>query len=429
MKNNLKILICAMFVFSLSASVSVAAPGGYIYTEKGIINYSQSPIFDLGGVFDVSDASAFNHISVTVTPLYTESSPYDIPTTGLVGWWRFDDGAGTRVRDFSGNGNNGTVNGEMLWVPGKYNTAGQFNGINTSVVIGDVLDVGTGSMTVVCEFNTTSYTYDSVHGGALVNKKMTNTPLDVGYYIHYNQGGIKVRLSDGVGSLDMESLRRNLGDGKNHQVCVIFDRSSGYASIYIDGILDSQTSIETITGDVDSGTTLSIGSMGTFSRCQFNGIIDNVIMYNRTLSDTEIKQLYYDSLRNVQFKTDNSAEYSDAIDSGTVEVPFTKNESAITSLIAYVPDSVEIGGVTVNDYTSSVTPFSIEAKVYYVDNTNPIWATALGMIFASLIIALASLALGAVREKVTSDMIVGAASSLIILLIVLIIGAIILNAF
>ncbi len=262
MKNNLKILICAMFVFSLSASVSVAAPGGYIYTEKGIINYSQSPIFDLGGVFDISDASAFKSISVTVTPLYTESSPYDIPTTGLVGWWRFDDGAGTRVRDFSGNGNNGTVNGEMLWVPGKYNTAGQFNGINTSVVIGDVLDVGTGSMTVVCEFNTTSYTYDTVHGGALVNKKTTNNPLDVGYYIHYNQGGIKVRLSDGVGSLDMESLRRNLGDGKNHQVCVIFDRSSGYASIYIDGMLDSQTSIETITGDVDTSTTLSIGSMG-----------------------------------------------------------------------------------------------------------------------------------------------------------------------
>lgn len=428
MKNNLKILICAMFVFSLSASVSVAAPGGYIYTEKGIINYSQSPIFDLGGVFDVSNASAFNHISVTVTPLYTESSPYDIPTTGLVGWWRFDEGAGTLVSDFSGNENDGTVKGGMLWVPGKYNTAGQFDGIDASVIIGDVLDVGTGSMTVVCEFNTTSYTYDSVHGGALVNKKMTNTPLDVGYYIHYNQGGIKVRLSDGVGSLDMESLRRNLGDGKNHQVCVIFDRSSGYASIYIDGILDSQTSIETITGDVDSGTTLSIGSMGTFSR-RFNGIIDNVIMYNRTLSDTEIKQLYYDSLRNVQFKTDNSAEYSDAIDSGTVEVPFTKNKSTITSLIAYVPDSVEIGGVTVNDYTSSVTPFSIEAKVYYVDNTNPIWATALGMIFASLIIALASLALGAVREKVTSDMIVGAASSLIILLIVLIIGAIILNAF
>lgn len=428
MKNNLKILICAMFVFSLFASVSVAAPGGYIgtYTETGIINYSQSQIFNLGGVFDVCDASAFNSISVTVTPLYTESSPYDIPTP--VGWWRFDEGAGTLVRDFSGNENDGTVKGEMLWVPGKYNTAGQFNGINTSVVIGDVLDVGTGSMTVVCEFNTTSYTYDTVHGGALVNKKTTNNPLDVGYYIHYNQGGIKVRLSDGVGSLDMESVRRNLGDGKNHQVCVIFDRSSGYASIYIDGILDSQTSIETITGDVDTSTTLSIGSMGTYSR-RFNGIIDNVIIYNRTLSDTEIKQLYYDSLRDVQFRTDNCAEYSDAIDSGTVEVPFTKNESTITSLIAYVPDSVEIGGVTVNDYTSSVTPFSIEAKVYYVDNTNPFWAMALGMIFASLIIALASLALGAVREKVTSDMIVGAASSLIILLIVLIIGAIILSAF
>ncbi|MCH8121327.1 MAG: hypothetical protein IIC00_16575, partial [Planctomycetes bacterium] len=29
----------------------------------------------------------------------------------LVGWWKFDDGSGTIAKDSSGNGNDGTLNG------------------------------------------------------------------------------------------------------------------------------------------------------------------------------------------------------------------------------------------------------------------------------------------------------------------------------
>jgi len=42
------------------------------------------------------------------------------PTSGLVGYWNFDEGSGTMVTDSSGNGNNGTA---RLGLPGKWEMA------------------------------------------------------------------------------------------------------------------------------------------------------------------------------------------------------------------------------------------------------------------------------------------------------------------
>jgi hypothetical protein len=48
-------------------------------------------------------------------------------TTGLVGWWKMDEGTSTIAHDFSGKGNNGTLmtTGSILpqWVTGKIGSA------------------------------------------------------------------------------------------------------------------------------------------------------------------------------------------------------------------------------------------------------------------------------------------------------------------
>ena len=40
-----------------------------------------------------------------------------------VAWWKFDDGAGTTAADSSGNGYDGTVNGNATWAEGKHGSA------------------------------------------------------------------------------------------------------------------------------------------------------------------------------------------------------------------------------------------------------------------------------------------------------------------
>ncbi len=53
-----------------------------------------------------------------------------IPITdpNLVGWWKFEAGAGTMVLDFSGHGNHGTIVDNVQWVPGQFNLALEFLG-------------------------------------------------------------------------------------------------------------------------------------------------------------------------------------------------------------------------------------------------------------------------------------------------------------
>ena len=45
-----------------------------------------------------------------------------------VGWWKFDDGAGTVALDSSGNGNHGTIFGDPQWIAGQLDGALQLDG-------------------------------------------------------------------------------------------------------------------------------------------------------------------------------------------------------------------------------------------------------------------------------------------------------------
>ena len=48
---------------------------------------------------------------------------YSLPTNGLIGYWKLDEGSGTLTVDSSGNGNTGTINGTPTWTTGKNGAA------------------------------------------------------------------------------------------------------------------------------------------------------------------------------------------------------------------------------------------------------------------------------------------------------------------
>jgi hypothetical protein len=62
----------------------------------------------------------------------------DIPITdpNLVGWWKFDEGAGATAVDWSGHGNHGTIQGGSQWVAGYDGDALDFDGVDDYVVSG-----------------------------------------------------------------------------------------------------------------------------------------------------------------------------------------------------------------------------------------------------------------------------------------------------
>jgi len=60
-------------------------------------------------------------------------------TPNLVGYWNFDEGAGTVVSDSSGNNNTGTLTNGPLWTAGKVGNALNFDGTNDYVSIPIIL--------------------------------------------------------------------------------------------------------------------------------------------------------------------------------------------------------------------------------------------------------------------------------------------------
>ena len=47
------------------------------------------------------------------------ASAGNVAQANLVGWWKLDETSGTIARDASGNGNDGTLKGDPIWVVGK----------------------------------------------------------------------------------------------------------------------------------------------------------------------------------------------------------------------------------------------------------------------------------------------------------------------
>lgn len=82
--------------------------------------------------------SKFWILLVILSSLFTQLAVAD-----LVAHWKFDEGAGTTAIDSSGNGNDGTLEGDLQWVPGQLGGALEGNGTSDIIRVAhaDSLDI------------------------------------------------------------------------------------------------------------------------------------------------------------------------------------------------------------------------------------------------------------------------------------------------
>src|SRR5262249_55893677 len=60
-----------------------------------------------------------------------------VAPSGLVAYWKFDEGSGTTVSDSSGNSNTGTLVNGPLWTAGRVGNALYFDGIDDNITVPD----------------------------------------------------------------------------------------------------------------------------------------------------------------------------------------------------------------------------------------------------------------------------------------------------
>jgi parallel beta-helix repeat protein len=203
--------------------------------------------------------------------------------TNLAGEWLFNEGSGALAGDSSGNGNIATLNGGAGWTKGYANTPGlSLNGATTYVSVPPSSSLnGSGSITVAFWINPQATTWDP----RILAKRSS-------WEIKLN--GLRPQFSAN-GKYGVLTSRLATGQWQH----VAFTFANGSLKGYVDGYpqpLLANTFTPGLTLPA-SRYGITIGADPTpayFAK----GALDNVVIYNRALSDSDVLALYLNTLPN-----------------------------------------------------------------------------------------------------------------------------------
>ena len=189
----------------------------------------------------------------------------------LVGWWRFDEGSGTVANDSSGNGNDGTFNGDPQWAVGMLGGALEFDGTDDYVEVPD-----NESLHLWERFTLAAWIYQMESNSSRIIDKIgagtANGPhLDT-------HPGTTLRSCSGT---CISTADYTLEEW--HHVAVTFD--DGDVRLYVDGSIEGGGSAPSpLAGN---SLPLRIGA-DSDGQSLFHGLIDDARVYNHALTDAEI---------------------------------------------------------------------------------------------------------------------------------------------
>jgi len=205
-----------------------------------------------------------------------EPEPVDPGTDNLVAFYSFEN----NTQDSSGNGLNGTVMGNPVFVEGVAGMALSFDGVN------DYVDFGTDAIFDITEQITLSAWVNTNDSGDNQHNPYVGKG-DHAYAIKHSSGNqIEFFIYDGGWFTANFSVSSSF-NGEWHHVAGTYDGSE--LKTYVDGALRATTahagSIEVQTHNLTIGTNSE--EEGRF----YDGAIDEVKIYNRALSQPEIRFL------------------------------------------------------------------------------------------------------------------------------------------
>jgi hypothetical protein len=253
-------------------------------------------------------------INVTVANLGASAETFNVTLyaglgstineTGLVGYWKFDKGNGTMAYDSSGNGNDGTLINEPTWIEGKDGKALSFDGVDDCVKVldSDSLDMS-NVITISAWFKTNTIVKPSPDFGG----DMGFISKDYSYMLGYQS------FEDGTANASAwllfsgEPWTRIVGpklstDTWYHEA-VTFNCST--IRLYLNGMevasLPHTGTLYTSVFPLGFGNRFVLWN--PYSAAYFNGTMDEVKIYTRSMSAVEIWTEYASAPTAIQTQT------------------------------------------------------------------------------------------------------------------------------
>ena len=223
---------------------------------------------------------------MVVCLLFAGLSYAEIDPETCVGLWLLDEGEGDTATDSSDSGNDGTLVGGPTWVTGKFGNALEFDAVDDYVNCGNDASLRPESVTVTAWFKPRTV----VHGFIFANGKVWN-----------NMAGVLVKVN---GSL-LIATGVTQGPGNNtiwlngpvinadrwYHTALTYDGTD--INLYLDGERVAGAPAPTIFYDDDITT---IGAASNGFEWLFDGIIDEVALFNEALTQEDIKIIMTEGL-------------------------------------------------------------------------------------------------------------------------------------
>lgn len=279
-----RVIAAAVVGTSVAASAclfpSLDSLGGAPDASEGGLDVA----IEVGSDADAGDATVGPDADVDAGPCANDDP-------SIVAHYTFDEGAGTVVHDCSPNGYDAVLagnNASTHWTAGRTGSAVLFvpaDGICVMVTSPQANQSG-GALTIAAWITLLD------PGGGYVIGQRTQTGyawrIDVESTDAGADLGFAVGLGDGSGN--DEYADTIVTTGAWHHVAGVFDPNGGVQAIYLDGVqtLAPQAAAAIVPDPVS--TTIRIGCRGDDSS-YFPGVIDDVRVYSRALSSTEVSAL------------------------------------------------------------------------------------------------------------------------------------------
>ncbi|HYF75031.1 MAG TPA: LamG-like jellyroll fold domain-containing protein [Candidatus Nitrosocosmicus sp.] len=205
--------------------------------------------------------------------------------TGLAAHFRFDGD----LKDSSGNGNDGTKEGNAItFVDAKFGKGAKFDGASyITVADSDSLDLDS-------QFSIVAWIYKekpATNMSPVVSKgENSDTDPSTPYALYYDFDGLRPTLRQVTEDVweEVRIAELQISNQKWHQLAVT--KSGKSVKFYIDGVLSGTQSCDAEKLFASDGRLL-IGANVADLSAYFTGVMDDLRIYNRALSNDEIKAL------------------------------------------------------------------------------------------------------------------------------------------
>lgn len=201
-----------------------------------------------------------------------------------VGYWQFNGNPNDKNRINDGV----LMNGAAITIDSERGQVARISGGNSHILIqdNDVLDMGKGSLSISLWFKAGALR-DGTYS-VLVSKhvRLTN------YTLLLHQNGSLLLETNGNKFFRYSKTGVNYRDNNWHHAVAVFDHHRPTIHFYVNGdISDGISSFIDGTNDKSGPMDLIVGNNDGHSGYQFNGLIDDLMIFDRALSSSEAKSI------------------------------------------------------------------------------------------------------------------------------------------